>query len=241
MAQPDLTQKIGLALCGGAVLGAAHVGILRAFEEKGLRIHCLTGTSIGALISALYAFGTPLDEIEAVVTGMGWLDVTSFVPSKLGLLSNQKLGDIVTDILGEVRIEESPLPIAFIAADLRSGEKVLLNHGDVATAVMASACIPGLFIPVEFEDRLLVDGGLVEIVPISPLREMGAEFVVGVDLRAHDLAAPNIQNQIEVVERATHGRSQVRDVPGENLVRSGRHVFRRSSGSGGFRAFSVSV
>ncbi|NJN81262.1 MAG: patatin-like phospholipase family protein [Caldilineaceae bacterium] len=203
MAQSNLDGKIGVALCGGAVLGAAHVGILRAFEEREIHIHCMAGTSIGALVAALYAFGTAVGEIEAIVSALSWLDVTSFVPSKLGLLSNQKLGDVVSEVLGDVRIEDSPMPIAFIAADLRSGEKVLLRRGDVATAVMASACIPGLFTPVEFGDRLLVDGGIVEIVPISPLREMGADYLVGVDLRGEGaLAEP--QNIVDVLVDTTN-------------------------------------
>lgn len=176
--------KIGLALGGGAILGAAHIGVLRALEEKDVRIKCIAGTSIGAFIAALYAFGRSPQEIESIVTELDWLDASGFSLSRYGLLSNEKLGDKLKQALGDVSFAESKVPLAVVATDIGVCKKVVLNQGSVAEAVMASACLPGIYIPVEIEDRLLVDGGLVENVPISPLKEMGAEIVLGVDLNA---------------------------------------------------------
>ena len=130
-------QKIGLALGGGAVLGAAHIGVLKAFEENDIRLAALTGTSIGAFIAALYAFGKSADEISEFVHELDWLDVTSLSLSKFGLLSNEKMGERLTEILGEVRFDQAKIPFALVATDLSSGKKELLKQGEVARAVTA--------------------------------------------------------------------------------------------------------
>ena len=175
---------ISLALGGGAVLGAAHIGVLKALDEYGIKINRISGTSIGAMIAALYAFGKSPDEIEQNVVALEWLDVTSFTLSRYGILSNDDLGRQVSRLLGNVDIAEARIPLYLIATDLSHGTKVTLSKGDVSQAVMASSCIPGIFVPVEIEGQLLADGGLLENVPVSPLREAGAGFIVGVDLSA---------------------------------------------------------
>lgn len=178
-------KKIGLALGGGAILGAAHIGVLRALEERKIQIGCISGTSIGAFIAALYAFGVSPHEIEGKIAELNWLDAAGFSFSKYGLLSNKKLGDTLKKTLGDVDFEDAEIPVAVVATDIGACEKVVLKEGNVAEAVMASSCIPGIFIPVEINDQLLVDGGLVENVPISPLKKMGADMIVGVDINAN--------------------------------------------------------
>lgn len=175
---------ISLALGGGAVLGAAHIGVLKAFDEKNIKISAISGTSIGALIASLYAFGKKPSQIEEFITELEWLDVTGFTLSKYGILSNEDLGKHITKHIGEVDFSESDIPLFLIATDLSDGKKKILNTGRVSQAVMASTCIPGIFVPVEIDGQLLVDGGLVENVPISPLRDSGCNFIVGVDLNA---------------------------------------------------------
>ncbi|MEX2351016.1 MAG: patatin-like phospholipase family protein [Balneolaceae bacterium] len=183
MAKQNLnTRNPGLALGGGAVLGAAHIGVLRAMEERELTPCAISGTSIGGFIGALYAFGTQIEELEKIAEELDWLDITNFKLSKLGLLANEKMGKKVLDVLGKRRIEESPIPLAMVATDLESGEKVVLREGPLHRAVMASSCLPGIFVPVEWENKLLVDGFLCENVPVSPLSEMGAEEAIAVDL-----------------------------------------------------------
>ncbi|MCM8757097.1 MAG: patatin-like phospholipase family protein [Candidatus Omnitrophica bacterium] len=176
--------RVGLALGGGAVLGAAHVGVLRAFEEEKVNIACLSGTSVGALVASLYAFGVSIRQLEETVRKLKWLDVSGVSLSRYGLLSNRPLGEIVKEILGPVKVEMAILPLAILATDISTGEKVVIHEGDLETAVMASAAVPGIFLPVEREGRWLMDGGLVENVPISPLSEMGATVRVGVNLTA---------------------------------------------------------
>lgn len=194
----DRTKKIGLALGGGAVLGAAHVGVLQALEEFDISVAAIAGTSIGAFVAALHAFGKSGQEIEQIALDLDWLDFSGISLSQYGLLSNKKLGTILHDVLGDVAFEDAQIPLAMVAADIGRGEKVVLQQGDVATAVMASTCIPGVFIPIEFDDRLLVDGGILENVPVSPLKSLGAECVIAVDLNAkHAFTTP--KNLIEVL------------------------------------------
>lgn len=184
MKRLDKNKKIGLALGGGAVLGAAHIGVLRALEEFDINVSCIAGTSIGAFISAFYAFGKGWEEIESVARDLNWLDVSGISLSQFGLLSNKKLGKLIIENVGDVNFEESHIPVEMIATDIVSGEKVVLKKGSVASAVMASTCIPGIFVPVEINEELLVDGGIVENVPVTPLKDMGADLIIGVDLNA---------------------------------------------------------
>ena len=173
---------MGLALGGGAALGAAHVGVLKAFTEKKILPDMISGTSIGAFVAAHLAFGTPVDEIEDIALELDWLDVTAFKISKMGLLTNKRLGKQIIEQIGMVTIEESKIPLCVIATDISSGEKMVLRKGPLHKAVMASSCLPGIFAPVEWDERLLVDGFLCENVPVSPLKKMGAKHIVAVDL-----------------------------------------------------------
>lgn len=177
-------QKIGIALGGGAILGAAHIGVLKAFQEKEIAISAISGTSIGSFIAALYAFDVTPEEIEKIASELNWLDVSGFAFSRLGLLTNEKMGRKITDVLGEVKFEDARIPLSMIATDVGGFEKVILESGDVALAVMASTCVPGIFTPVEIDDRMLVDGGLMENVPITPLFNRDLDIIIGVDLNA---------------------------------------------------------
>ena len=177
-------KTLGLALSGGAILGAAHIGVLKALDELGVRATHLAGTSMGAIVASFYAFGFSGREIEGIAEELRWPDITGFSPSKLGLLSMERLMETLRGHLGPVRIESASRPLALIATDISSGEKVVMREGDLATAAAASACVPGIFIPVEREGRLLVDGGLLENLPVSPLTEWGVDRILAVDVHA---------------------------------------------------------
>ncbi|MFA6618955.1 MAG: patatin-like phospholipase family protein [Candidatus Neomarinimicrobiota bacterium] len=179
-------QKIGLALGGGSVLGAAHIGVLRALEELDIEIDLIAGTSIGALIAGLYANGVSWQEIETMTEDLRWFDLSAPTLSRLGLLSNRRMGDLIREKIGNVNLEDSKIPVAMIAADIESLKKVILTKGEVAKASMASTCVPGIFSPVEIDNRLLVDGGVVESVPVSPLLDMGAEIIIAVNLNSEN-------------------------------------------------------
>ena len=193
-------QKIGLALGGGAVLGAAHIGVLKAIDELGIEIDYIAGTSIGALVAGLYAYGMHWDDIQALSRDLNWMDISGLSFSMMGLLSNKRMGELIREKIGIVYLEDAPIPIAMVAADIETLEKRVLTEGEVASAAMASTCIPGVFIPVELDGSLLVDGGIVESVPITPLIDMGAEIIIAVDLNSeHENKKP--ANMIEVLLR----------------------------------------
>lgn len=197
-----LRRPVGVALSGGGKLGAAHVGVLRAFEEKGVPVERLSGTSAGAIVAALYAFATPIDDIEQIANDTTWLSISSFSPSWLGLLANRRLGDILRAAIGDPRFEDARIPFAVIATDISSGRRVVLDRGEVVPAVLASACVPGIFQPIEHDDMLLVDGGLVENLPTSVLRPMGARTVIAVDLNTgREYERPD--DMIDVILNAT--------------------------------------
>ncbi|PAU94887.1 patatin [Aliifodinibius salipaludis] len=178
-------EKVGLALGGGATLGAAHVGVLRALEESQIEIDCIAGTSIGAMVGAFYAFGMSVDEIEKIALELDWPDISGIALSRRGLLNNDKMGKRLDKYLGDVHFEDADISFAAVTTDISTGEKVILDTGDVSEAVKASTCIPVLFEPIEYNGRLLVDGGLKESVPLSAIQNMSAEFTIGVDLNAH--------------------------------------------------------
>jgi len=196
-------KKVGIALGGGATLGAAHIGILKALEEKNIEIQYISGTSIGSLIASLYAFGISVDKIEEIAANLKWLDITNLSLSKYGLLSNTKMEKLISQHIKYSNIEESKIPLTMIATDISNGEKVVLEKGNIAKSIMASTCIPGIFKPIEIDHKMLVDGGIVENVPVKTLKKMGAEFIIGVDLNPiHSHGKPN--NIIDVILNSFH-------------------------------------
>lgn len=203
-------KDLGLALGGGAVLGAAHVGALRAITELDIRIDCIAGTSIGAFVAAFFAFGKSWEEMEDIASKLKWIDITGISLSRYGLLSNENLGKIIVEHIGDQNIEDARIPLAMLATDISSGEKVILDRGSIVDAVMASTCIPGIFKPVEINGRMLVDGGIVENVPIKTTRDMGAEYVIGVDLNSkHTYDKP--ENILDVIMNSFHFLMQQAD------------------------------
>ncbi|MDD2199586.1 MAG: patatin-like phospholipase family protein [Bacteroidales bacterium] len=196
-------KKTGLALGGGAALGAAHVGVLRIISEYNINIKYVAGTSIGALAASFFAFGVPIDKIEEMTLGLKWVDISRLSLSKYGLLKNDKLSHLIKKYIGDKNIEEANIPLAIVAADVATGEKVVLKSGSLIDAVQASTCIPGIFIPVEIDDRMLVDGGLVENVPVNTVKNMGAKLVIAVDLNAkHKYNKPD--NIFDVIINSFH-------------------------------------
>lgn len=177
-------RKIGLALGGGAALGAAHIGVLKAIDELNIRISYLSGNSIGAFVATLYAFGISWQEMEKIALDMRWFDISKISISKYSLLSNKKLGKVLLDTIGDVNIEQAEIPLAIVAGDLNTGGRVVFDKGKVSDAVMASTAIPGVFRPLKIDGRYLVDGGVVENVPVSLLKPLGAKYTIAVNLSA---------------------------------------------------------
>lgn len=172
-------------LWGGVARGLAHVGVLQALEDNHLFPDCISGTSAGAFIGAMYAFGIPVGEIYKRASKLRWPNLSSPAVSSLGFASNQAIGKIINEVVGSANIEESIIPLLIVATDIETGEEIVIKKGDLGEAVMASTCLPGIFKPVSSGGRLLVDGGLVDNVPVEPLKKNGIDVVVGVNVSPH--------------------------------------------------------
>ena len=146
----EVSQKmLGLALGGGAYRGVAHLGVLKAFEEEGLKPGFLSGTSSGGLAAAFYAFGMSQEEIRDLADKLHWLRVSTFNVPKLGLLNNSELGRFVEKHLDSKNIKESPISLALVASDISTGEKVILKTESLSQALIATTCILCVFSPVQ--------------------------------------------------------------------------------------------
>lgn len=178
--------KIGIALGSGSARGWSHIGVLRALARHGIEPDVVAGTSIGALVGACYAAGK-LDELENWVSAMGWRDVVSLLDVKLngGLIQGRKVLQFFEQHMPRYTFDQLHKPFGAVATDLQTGREVWLQHGQLAEAVRASISLPGLFTPYRSQSgRYLVDGGLVNPVPVSLCRAMGAEVVIAVNLNA---------------------------------------------------------
>jgi len=192
-------RRIGLTLSGGGVRGLAHIGVLKALEEKEIPIHLLTGTSMGGFIGAAYATGFSPAELEAEALRLS--NLRQLLPlldrSKLrrGLFQGNRLVEYLAQVLGERTFDQLRLPLGLVAVDINVGQKVILKEGPVLDAVRATIALPGLLSPVEWGDKLLVDGGVLDNLPAGVARQMGANVVIAVDVSGDeqlvDLLYPN--------------------------------------------------
>ena len=176
---------IGLALGSGSARGWAHIGVIRALQQAGIKPDLVCGASIGAVVGAAYALGE-LDRFEQWARGLTGRTVFSFMDFKLagGMLKGERVIEFFRSRFSDRPIEALDIPFAAVATGLHSGSEVWLRTGSTADAVRASMALPGLFTPAQREGRLLVDGGLVNPVPVSLARAMGADIVIAVDLNA---------------------------------------------------------
>ena len=180
--------KIGLALGSGSARGWAHIGVIQALEEAGINVDYVAGTSIGALVGAAYAAGN-IDVLRDIALQLNWKQIFYFfdiVFPKSGLIDGKKIADFIRNNMQERNIEELSLPFRAVSTDLAKGCEVVIHEGDIVEAIRASISIPGIFTPVMKNELVLIDGGLVNPVPVSTVREMGADFVIAVDLN-HDI------------------------------------------------------
>jgi NTE family protein len=177
--------SIGLALGGGFARGLAHIGVLKVLEEEKVPINFIAGTSVGALIGAVYASGVCPKEMEEIAALVRFRDFARWTVSRLGFASNDRMTAMLQRCLKVKTFEELRVALAVIATDFVKGEPVVFRSGELIGPVRASCAYPGMFLPVKVNGRLMVDGMLAYSVPTTPLREMGAERVLAVHLKAH--------------------------------------------------------
>ena len=176
--------RIGLALGGGAARGFAHVGVIQVLEEAGIRPQYVAGTSAGSLVAAMYASGMKGAQLKQVAVNMQEAAITDWLLPifNRGALKGDALAQYVNQQVQGRQIENMSLPLGIVATDLRTGEAVVFRRGNTGTAVRASSAVPGVFLPVKIGEHEYVDGGLVAPVPVQQAREMGANFVIAVDI-----------------------------------------------------------
>lgn len=179
---PTHKPKIGLALGGGAARGFAHIGVIKMLESQGIVADYVVGTSAGAVVGALYAGGNDAYAMQKIAQK---LDETIFADWTLGgrgFLKGEALQSFVNQQLKNRPLEGLNKPFAAVATDLKNGERVVFRTGDTGLAVRASAAVPGIFQPTQFRGKTYVDGGLTSPIPVRAAREMGADFVIAVDI-----------------------------------------------------------
>jgi NTE family protein len=181
---PNNRKKVGLALGGGVARGPAHIGVLSVLEEANIPIDCVAGTSAGSVIGAVYCAGLGLTQMRSLARQMTWQQIASPVWPRRGLVSFKRMELWIEAYLGDLNLEDLPIPMAAVVTDIHTGESVVLHEGRLATAVRASSSVPGVVEPLEMNGRLLCDGGISSNVPVDAARQLGADYVIGVDLFA---------------------------------------------------------
>ncbi len=207
--------SIGLVLGSGSARGWAHIGVIRALQEAGIEPDIVCGTSIGSLVGAAYAAGR-LDDLETWVKSLTWKTVVGLLDFTLtaGLIKGIRLVDFFRSHFNDVEIGKLAKPFGAVATDLATGREIWLREGMVIDAVRASIALPGFFTPVERDGRLIVDGGLVNPVPVSLARAMGADIVLAVDLSS-DMAGRRLRRPTAPVAAPGRVASQLSGMLGK--------------------------
>jgi len=174
--------KVGLALGSGGAKGIAHIGVLKALKDAHVQVDYVAGTSVGAMVASMYAFNIGIDTIAEIAQRLTLTQITTFKFNKTGFFTADPLKEILIEHLGEVNIEDAAIPLSIVATDINTGEEVIFTEGPLADAVCASASIPGVYIPMQLNGRTLVDGGIVQSVPVQAVKAMGAGVIIASQL-----------------------------------------------------------
>src|SRR6202158_480984 len=188
--EPAQRPRVGLALAGGFARGIAHIGVLRVLREARIPIDCVAGTSVGALIGASYCAGASLEEMKSIGAGTTFADFGRWTPSWLGLATNQRMERYFARFTPMKTFEELRIPLAIATTDINAGVTVYYSHGALMPPIRASCAYPGLFLPIQYDGRTLVDGFLTAPVPVEGALLLGADVVIAVYLEAGSLEQP---------------------------------------------------
>ncbi|MGI9422223.1 MAG: patatin-like phospholipase family protein [Hyphomicrobiaceae bacterium] len=239
------TPKIGIAFGGGAARGWAHIGVLRALLAAGIQPHFISGASIGAVVGGCYAAGH-LDDLAGFASKLTRRSVFSYFDLNLsgsGLINGNRLGQALDIALGETTIESLDIPFTAVATEIGTGHEVWLSRGSLVEAMRASYAIPGVFRPVRFDGRWLFDGALVNPIPVTVCRAMGAQYVIAVNLNSDLFGLGTVLADIEATREQPEAIEQPPTVPSNgwgarNLLK--RQIFGRAQ-SGAEAAPSIST
>jgi NTE family protein len=199
LAPPPSRRKLGLAFGGGFARAVAHIGVLKVLEEEKIPIDLVAGTSAGAILGAAYCAGLSASELEAMAVASRFRDFARMTWSRYGLYASDRMANFCERVLKIRSFEDLKIPLAVTATDVRTGDPVVFTRGPLVNPMRASCAYPGMFPPVEVDGRSLIDGMLAYSVPTTPLREMGADFVIGVYLSADRSGHPAPRHLLEVI------------------------------------------
>lgn len=205
---PGERPRVGLALAGGFARGIAHIGVLRALKQGGIPIDFIAGTSVGALIGACYCAGAELDDMQRIGALTNFTDFGRWTPSWLGLATNQRIERYLARFTTKKTFEELTIPLAIAATDINAGVTVYYTRGPLGPPLRGSCAYPGLFVPIQYENRILVDGFLTAPVPVEGAALLGANVVIAVFLEAGAVAYPRtaadvISRSFTIIQRHT--------------------------------------
>ena len=195
-----MQPKIGFAFGGGGVRGFAHIGAIRVLEDAGIKADFVAGTSAGALVASLYACGYTGKMMADIVQNINFSRLVRLKFSRLGMVQGDEYTEFIRLCTKNKNIEDANIPLRLVAVDLYTGERVVLDKGNIAIGVRASSSIPGVFTPVKYNGMMLTDGGMLDACPDSIVREMGADIVIAINLRAGGKQEP--KNIVDVLTRS---------------------------------------
>ena len=199
LAPPPSRRKLGLALGGGFARAVAHIGVLKVLEEEKISIDLVAGTSAGAILGAAYCAGLTAREMEEMAITSRFRDFARMTLSRYGLYASDRMANFCERVLKIKSFDDLKIPLAVTATDVRTGDPVVFTKGPLLDPMRASCAYPGMFPPVEVDGRSLIDGMLAYSVPTTPLREMGADLVIGVYLSADRSGYPAPRHLLEVI------------------------------------------
>ncbi len=193
-------HKVALVLGGGSAKGFSHIGVIRVLEQEKIPIHMIVGTSVGSLIGGIYAANPDSFQLEWLAFKIDKNDILdlSIIYSKLGPAQGTRLESFLEQTVPVKKIEDTKIPFYPIATDLNTGETIILEKGSLSKAIRASSAIPGIFVPVTFGNRLLVDGGVTNSTPCDIARSKGADIVIAVNL-LKDIKDYNINSLVDII------------------------------------------
>jgi NTE family protein len=194
-----MAKKIGIALGSGSARGWSHIGVIRSLHEAGIPVDVACGASVGALVAGSLAAGF-LDPLDRWARRLSWSHIIGFMEVAIprsGLVEGEKISGYLREVLSDPMIENLPIPFAAVATDLKTGKEVWLREGSLIDAVRASISLPGIFTPFGRNGQWLVDGGLVNPVPVSLCREMGADIVIAVNLNSDIMRKPRLRQMAD--------------------------------------------
>ena len=210
-------NHIGLALSGGALHGAAHIGVLKVLEKEGIYPSIVAGTSVGAIIGAAYAAGVSAEDMSDMFRKASWPNLVKFsFRNSLSFFNTQPLEEFIKAKIGNFTFETLPRKFAVITCDLMTGERIVLDKGPVGPAVRASAAFPMILSPVDKDEHLFIDGCVVDNLPAGQVKEMGADYIIGVDLSTSTQLKDKPNNVMEIaisVMNLMQARAALQDIP----------------------------